>query len=195
MGFRPRNHCCVTDLPQIPFSAKLNLSLTDVSGNIPVGNPLGSQPCWKRRPPTMPRYPEDVLVEQWAPGVTRAAVIRDPSITSGTGQFGAIQAVAPALGVELTPIDARDANEIEHTIAGSATGGVIVTASPSAFRGRDLIIALAARHRLPAVYPTPRWAADGGLISYGPDEIDQHRRAVCYAGGRYATAGASLSSH
>ncbi len=107
----------------------------------------------------------------------------------------AIQAVAPALGVELTPIDARDANEIEHTIAGSATGGVIVTASPSAFRGRDLIIALAARHRLPAVYPTPRWAADGGLISYGPDEIDQHRRAVCYAGGRYATAGASLSSH
>jgi putative ABC transport system substrate-binding protein len=97
--------------------------------------------------------------------------------------------------VELTPIDARDANEIEHTIAGSATGGVIVTASPSAFRGRDLIIALAARHRLPAVYPTPRWAADGGLISYGPDEIDQHRRAVCYAGGRYATAGASLSSH
>jgi putative ABC transport system substrate-binding protein len=143
----------------------------------------------------MPRYPEDVLVEQWAPGVTRAAVIRDPFITSGTGQFGAIQAVAPALGVELTPIDARDANEIEHTIAGSATGGVIVTASPSAFRGRDLIIALAARHRLPAVYPTPRWAADGGLISYGPDEIDQHRRAVCYAGGRYATAGASLSSH
>ena len=63
VGFRPRNHCCVTDLPQIPFSAKLNLSLTDVSGNIPVGNPLGSQPCWKRRPPTMPRYPEDVLVD------------------------------------------------------------------------------------------------------------------------------------
>jgi putative ABC transport system substrate-binding protein len=120
------------------------------------------------------------LLKQLAPGVTRAAVIRDPSITSGTGQFGAIQAVAPALGVELTPIDARDANEIEHTIAGSATGGLIVTASPSAFRGRDLIIALAARHRLPAVYPTPRWAADGGLISYGPDEIDQHRRAAGY---------------
>jgi putative ABC transport system substrate-binding protein len=128
----------------------------------------------------MPRYPEDVLVEQWAPGVTRAAVIRDPSITSGTGQFGAIQAVAPALGVELTPIDARDANGIEHTIAGSGTGGLIVTASPSAFRRRELIITLAAKHRLPAIYPTPRWAADGGLISYGPDEIDQHRRAAGY---------------
>jgi putative ABC transport system substrate-binding protein len=120
------------------------------------------------------------LLKQLVPGVTRAAVIRDPSITSGTGQFGAIQAVAPPLGVELTPIDARDGNEIEHAIAGSATGGLIVTASPSAFRGRDLIIALAARHRLPAVYPTPRWAADGGLISYGPDEIDQHRRAAGY---------------
>ena len=97
------------------------------------------------------------LLKQLAPGVTRAAVIRDPSITSGTGQFGAIQAVAPPLGVELTPIDARDANEIEHAVAGSAIGGLIVTASPSAFRDRDLIIALAARHRLPAVYPTPRW--------------------------------------
>jgi putative ABC transport system substrate-binding protein len=120
------------------------------------------------------------LLKQLVPGVTRAAVIRDPSITSGTGQFGAIQAVAPPLGVELRPIDARDANEIEHTIAGSAIGGLIVTASPSAFRDRDFIIALAARHRLPAVYPTPRWAADGGLLSYGPDEIDQHRRAASY---------------
>ena len=120
------------------------------------------------------------LLKQLVPGVTRAAVIRDPSITSGTGQFGAIQAVAPPLGVELTPIDARDANEIERTIAGSAIGGLIVTASPSAFGDRDFIIALAARHRLPAVYPTPRWAADGGLVSYGPDEIDQHRRAAGY---------------
>jgi putative ABC transport system substrate-binding protein len=120
------------------------------------------------------------LVKQLAPGVTRAAVVRDPSITSGTGQFGAIQAVAPSLGVELTPIDARDASGIEHTIPGFAGGGLIVTASPSAFFRRDLIIALAARHRLPAVYPTPRWAADGGLISYGPDEIDQHRRAAGY---------------
>jgi putative ABC transport system substrate-binding protein len=120
------------------------------------------------------------LLKQLAPGATRAAVIRDPTITSGTGQFGAIQAVAPQLGVELTPIDARDANGIERTIAGSAIGGLIVTASPSAFRRRDLIVAIAARHRLPAVYPTPRWAADGGLISYGPDEIEQHRRAASY---------------
>ena len=90
------------------------------------------------------------LLKQLAPSVTRAAVIRDPSITSGTGQFGAIQAVAPPFGVELTPIDARDASGIEHAIAGFARGGLIVTASPSAFLRRDLIIALAARHRLPA---------------------------------------------
>ena len=90
------------------------------------------------------------LLKQLAPSVTRAAVIRDPSITSGTGQFGAIQAVAPPFGVELTPIDARDAGGIEHAVAGFARGGLIVTASPSAFLRRDLIIALAARHRLPA---------------------------------------------
>jgi putative ABC transport system substrate-binding protein len=119
------------------------------------------------------------LLKQLAPSLTRAAVIRDPSITSGTGQFGAIQALAPMLGVELTPIDARDASEIEQAIAKFA-GGLIVTASPSAFFRRDLIIALAAKHRLPAVYPTGRWAADGGLISYGPDEIEQHRRAASY---------------
>jgi putative ABC transport system substrate-binding protein len=120
------------------------------------------------------------LLKQLAPGVTRVAVIRDPSITSGTGQFGAIQAVAPPLGVELTPIDARDASGIEHTIAGFARGGLIVTASPSAFLRRDLIIAFAARHRLPAVYPTRVWVANGGLISYGPDEIEQHGRAAGY---------------
>ena len=120
------------------------------------------------------------LLVQLAPGVTRAAVVRDPSITSGTGQFGAIQAVAPSLGVELTPIDARDASGIEYTIPGLVGGGLIVTASPSAFFRRDLIITLAAKHRLPAVYPTPRWVADGGLMSYGPDEIEQHRRAAGY---------------
>jgi putative ABC transport system substrate-binding protein len=89
-----------------------------------------------------------------------------------------LKQLAPS--VELTPIDARDASGIEHTIPGFARGGLIVTASPSAFLHRDLIIALAARHRLPAVYPTPRWFADGGLISYGPDEIEQHRRAAGY---------------
>ena len=120
------------------------------------------------------------LLKQLAPSVTRAAVIRDPSITSGTGQFGAIQAVAPSLGVELTPIDARDASGIEHTIPGFARGGLIVTASPSAFLRRELIIAAVARHRLPAVYPIRLYVAKGGLISYGPDEIEQHRRAASY---------------
>jgi putative ABC transport system substrate-binding protein len=120
------------------------------------------------------------LLKQIAPGMTRAAVIRDPSITSGTGQFAAIQAVAPPLGVELTPIDARDAGGIEHTIAGFTGGGLIVTASPSAFLRRELIIAAVARHRLPAVYPIRLYVAKGGLISYGPDEIEQHRRAASY---------------
>jgi ABC-type uncharacterized transport system substrate-binding protein len=123
------------------------------------------------------------LLKQIAPGIRRAAVIRDPSITSGTGQFAAIQAVAPSLGVELTPVDARDSNGIEQTIAGFARGsncGLIVTASPSAFRRRELIIALAARHRLPAVYPIRASVASGGLISYGTDEIEQQRRAAGY---------------
>jgi putative tryptophan/tyrosine transport system substrate-binding protein len=123
------------------------------------------------------------LLKQIAPGMTRAAVIRDPSITSGTGQFAAIQAVAPSFGVELTPIDARDSSGIEQTIAGFARGsndGLIVTASPSAARRRELIIGLAAKHRLPAVYPIRLFVANGGLMSYGPDEIDQHHRAASY---------------
>jgi putative tryptophan/tyrosine transport system substrate-binding protein len=123
------------------------------------------------------------LLKQMAPAMTRAAVIRDPSITSGTGQFAAIQAVAPSLGVELTPVDARDASGIEQTIGGFVRGsncGLIVTASPSAFRRRELIAALAARHRLPAIYPIRVFVADGGLLSYGPDEIAQHHRAAGY---------------
>ena len=102
------------------------------------------------------------LLKQIAPTMTRVAVIRDPSITSGTAQFAAIQAVAPLIGVELTPVDARDASGIEQTLAGFARGsncGLIVTASPSAFRRRELIIALAARHRLPAVYPIRAFVA------------------------------------
>ena len=125
------------------------------------------------------------LLKQIAPAMTRAAVIRDPSITSGTAQFAAIQAVAPSLGVELTPIDARDDGGIEQTIAGFTRGsncGLIVTASPSAMRRRELIIALAAKHRLPAVYPIRNFVADGGLISYGTNEIEQHRRAAAYIG-------------
>ena len=121
------------------------------------------------------------LLKQISPAMTRAAVIRDPSITSGTAQFAAIQAVAPSLGVELTPIDARDAG-IGQTIADftRSSSGLIVTASPSAFRRRELIIGLAAKHQLPAVYSVRLYVANGGLISYGPDEIDQYRRAAGY---------------
>jgi ABC-type uncharacterized transport system substrate-binding protein len=123
------------------------------------------------------------LLKQIAPGVARAAVIHDPSITSGTGQLAAIQAVAPSVGVELTPVGLRDASGIEHSIAAFARGsncGLIVTISPLALRHRELIIALAARHRLPAVYAWRIFADDGGLISYGPDDIEQHRRAAGY---------------
>jgi putative tryptophan/tyrosine transport system substrate-binding protein len=117
------------------------------------------------------------------PGVTRAAVLRDPAVASGIGQFGAVQTVAPSLGVELNPVDVRDAPEIERAVtafARSGNGGLIVTAGGLATRYRDLIITLAARHRLPAVYPTRYYAADGGLISYGPVLPDQYRLAAGY---------------
>jgi putative ABC transport system substrate-binding protein len=123
------------------------------------------------------------LLKEIAPGVTRVAVTRDPSIASGPGQFAAIQTVAPSLGVELRPVDVRDEGEIERALAlfaQSSNSGLIVTGSPQAISHRDLIIALAARHRLPAVYWSRIWAAAGGLISYGPDLPDQFRRAAGY---------------
>jgi ABC-type uncharacterized transport system substrate-binding protein len=124
------------------------------------------------------------LLKQIALGVTRAAVLRDPGIASGIGQFGALQAVAPSLGVELTPLDMRDAGEVERgiaTFARAPNGGLIVTASPAATRHRTLIVALAARHKLPAVYYDRFFVVRaGGLISYGPDWIDQFRRAAGY---------------
>ena len=123
------------------------------------------------------------LLKEIAPRVTRAAVLRDPAIASGIGQFAAVQAVAPSLGVELSPVDVRDAGEIERAVtafARSSNGGLIVTASALATRHRDLIIALAARHRLPAVYAYRYFVTAGGLISYGPDLIDQYRRAAGY---------------
>jgi len=122
------------------------------------------------------------LLKEVVPGLTRAAVVRDPSITSGIGQFGAIQAVAPSLRVDLTPIDVRDA-EIEQAIvvfAHGSNGGLIVTASPMAIRRRELIVGLAAKHRLPSVLPGSAFAATGGLISYGADDIEQHRQAAGY---------------
>jgi len=98
------------------------------------------------------------------------AVLRDPTVASGIGQFGAVQIVAPSLGVEFSPVDVRDAGEIERAVA---NGGLIVTGSALGIAHRNLIIALAARHKLPAIYFHGRFVVDGGLISYGPDFIDQ----------------------
>jgi putative tryptophan/tyrosine transport system substrate-binding protein len=123
------------------------------------------------------------LLKEIAPRVTRAAVLRESGVAPGLGQFGAIQALAPSLGVELRPIDVRDADGIERAIAAFAQGsegGMIVIGSPGAAIQRGLIIALAAKHRLPAVYNARFWALDGGLISYGPDFLDQYRRAAGY---------------
>jgi putative tryptophan/tyrosine transport system substrate-binding protein len=122
------------------------------------------------------------LLKQIAPGVTRVAVLRD-SASSGTGQFGVIQAVAPSLRVEVNPVNVRDAGEIEHAVAAfarSPNGGLIVTAGAWAALHRDLIVTLAARHKLPAVYYERFFVAAGGLISYGPDYIDQYRQAAGY---------------
>jgi putative ABC transport system substrate-binding protein len=123
------------------------------------------------------------LLKQIAPGVTRAAVLRDPAIASGIGQFGAVQAVAPSLRMELSPVDVRDAREIERAVtafAGIDNGGLVVTASPSGTVHRELIIALAARHKLPAVYWQRFSVPSGGLMSYGPDLLDQYRQAAGY---------------
>ena len=125
------------------------------------------------------------LLKEIAPDIKRVAVIRDPSVPAGSGGLAAIQTVAPSLGVELTPVGVRDAGEIERAItafARGSNGGLILVGPPSSVaRYRDLIIALAARHRLPAIYPGSRWyVIDGGLISYGPDPIDQYHRAAAY---------------
>jgi len=123
------------------------------------------------------------LLKEIAPGVTRVAVLRNAATASGPGQFSVIQAVAPSLRVEVNPVNVRDAGEIERAVAAFArasNGGLIVTASPAATLHRDLIVTLAARHRLPAVYPFRYYVTAGGLISYGPDEIEQYRQAAGY---------------
>jgi putative ABC transport system substrate-binding protein len=123
------------------------------------------------------------LLKEIAPRVTRAAVLRDPSIASGIGQLAAIQAVAPSLRIELTAVDVRDADETERAvtaIARSANGGMIVTPSPVASHHSNRIIALAARHRLPAIYAWRFYAAAGGLVSYGADLVDHYRLAANY---------------
>jgi len=121
------------------------------------------------------------LLKEIAPGVTRAAVLRDPAITAGIGQFGAIQAVAPSVGIEVSPAGVRGADEIERAIvafARGSNGGLIVTGSALAVVHRDLIVTLAARHKLPAVYWDRAPVINGGLISYGAESRDQYRRAA-----------------
>jgi putative tryptophan/tyrosine transport system substrate-binding protein len=124
------------------------------------------------------------LLKEIAPGVKRVAVIRDPSVPAGSGGLAAIQTVAPSLSVELTPVGVRDAGEIERaitTFARGPNGGLIMVGPPSSVqRHNDLIVALAARHRLPAIYPSSLFVISGGLMSYAPDRVDQYRRAAGY---------------
>ena len=123
------------------------------------------------------------LLKEIAPGVNRVAVLRDPTIPSGIGQFASLQSVAPSFAVELSPVNVRDASEIERDITTFARGsdrGLIVTSSGLAAVHRQLIIRLAARYRLPAIYSYRYFATSGGLNSYGPDPIDQYRRAAGY---------------
>jgi putative ABC transport system substrate-binding protein len=123
------------------------------------------------------------LLKQIAPGLTRAAVLRDAAMGAGPGQFGVIQALSPSLGVEVSAVNVRDAGEIERTVAAfarSSNGGLIVTGSALTAVHRDLIVTLAAQHKLPAVYFERPFVTAGGLVSYGPDVVDQYRRAAEY---------------
>ena len=123
------------------------------------------------------------LLKEIAPNLTRAAVLRDPAITAGAGQFAVIQSVAPSRGVEVIPVNMRDAADFERAVAAfarSSNGGLIVTAGAAAVVPRELIIALAKQHKLPAVYPSRDFVTGGGLVSYAADFIDQWRRAASY---------------
>ncbi|MGA7153305.1 MAG: ABC transporter substrate-binding protein, partial [Pseudolabrys sp.] len=123
------------------------------------------------------------LLKQIAPNVTRAAILWDPTIPAGIGQFAVIQSVAPSLGVDVKPINASNASETERAIAAFASqpnGGLIVTSSALAVTHRELINTLAAKHKLPAVVPNRVYMTGGALISYGVDFVDQHRRAAAY---------------
>jgi putative ABC transport system substrate-binding protein len=123
------------------------------------------------------------LLKEVAPDLRQAGIVRDPTITSGPGQFGAIQSVAPSLGVEITPLNVRDAAEIERVITAFArreNAGLVVTGSALAVVHRKLIMELAAKHKLPAVYFADFVVKEGGLVSYGPDLVDQYRQAASY---------------
>jgi putative ABC transport system substrate-binding protein len=122
------------------------------------------------------------MLKQIAPHVTRAIVIRDPGSPGAGGQLGVLQAAAPSFGVELSPVGLREAGEVERAVAAArdVNGGLIVTVSPLATVHRDLIITLAAKYRVPAVYPLRYFVTSGGLISYGPDGVEPFRRAAGY---------------
>ena len=181
LAARPWGRCCRRPAP-----------CRSCSRTSPIRSAPASSRAWRGRaatPPALLQFEYGMsgkwleLLKEIAPGVTRAAVLRDPAIAAGIGQFGAIQAVAPSFGVEVSPVDVRDAGEIERAVtafARSSNGGLIVTGSALAVVHRDLIITLAARHRLPAVYSDRFFVTGGGLISYGPDPIDQYRRAAGY---------------
>ena len=127
------------------------------------------------------KWPE--LLKEIAPGVTRVAVLRNPAVTSGIGQFAIIQYVASLVGVEVSPVDLRDTGVIERavtTLGRAGNGGLIVTAAGLSVIHRELIIRLAARHKLPAVYSRRLFVTDGGLFSYGSDRVDQFRQAAAY---------------
>jgi putative ABC transport system substrate-binding protein len=156
-----------------PVGAGFVANLTRPGGNVTgfTAFEYGISPKWLE------------LLKQLVPGVTRVAVIRDPDVSAGIGQFGAIQAVAASFGVETIPVGVRDAGEIEHeiaTFAQGSNGGLVVTGSALAMVHRNLIVTLAARHKLPAVYWDRAPVIAGGLISYGPDIHDQYRRAADY---------------
>jgi putative ABC transport system substrate-binding protein len=144
----------------------------------PGGNATGFTPFEFA---TAAKYLE--LLKEIAPGVRRVAVTEDATALGAIGQMAAIRSAAPSFGVELSPFDGRDAGEIERTLAAlgdASNGGLIVTAIPAANIHRELFIALAARHRLPAIYPYRSNVTGGGLISYGPDQFDLYRRAASY---------------
>jgi putative tryptophan/tyrosine transport system substrate-binding protein len=156
-----------------PVGAGFVASLAKPGGNVTgfIAFEYGISPKWLE------------ILKQIAPAVTRVAVLRDPDISAGIGQFGAIQAVAASFGVEVSPVGVRDAGEIERDIgafAQSSNTGLIVTGSAWAVIHRDLIVMLAARHKLPTVYWDRTPVVSGGLISYGADLIDQYRRAATY---------------
>ena len=147
--------------------------------------PGGRSPrCLRRTQPVLDAVGKNAArLKQIAPGVTRAAVLCDPTISALIGQFAAIQGAAPSFGVEVMPIDVRDGDELQRAVAGFVRGpndGLIVLGGPRSNAQRDLIAAMIAGHRIPAVYAARYFVTAGGLISYGPDFVDQYRRAAHY---------------